>query len=284
MPSFQAFSKGRTVNRELVEQYLAETEEWTGVEFKRADRTSDFGLRKAVSALANAGGGEVWIGADESRREAKGTDMDFDSISKVLTQEGVSGPLSVVTDLLRTIPGAPRSVDVGNNRRVYCLEVRPPGAPCLVKDEHGTWIMFKREGRESKSLDAEGILRESRRMDRAVMLRQIYTEYRDAVRTHLIDPRSQLPPDRDPMPRFRQLRENGSWGSLATESDRGLTSDSYLGLVLGFPSFYEAAQRRADPRNRENFPNELNSRRASMRDALSQLERYLRREGVDLPP
>ena len=272
------------MNRELVEQYLAETEEWTGVEFKRADRTSDFGLRKAVSALANARGGEVWIGADESRREAKGTDMDFDSISKVLTQEGVSRPLPVVTDLLRTIPGAPRSVDVGNNRRVYCLEVRPPGAPCLVKDKHGTWRMFKREGRESKSLDAEGILRESRRLDRAVMLRQIYTEYRDAVRTHLIDPRSQLPPDRDPMPRFRQLRENGSWESLATESDRGLVSDSYLGLVLGFPSFYEAAQRRADPRNRESFPNELHSRRARMRDALLQLEQYLRREGVDLPP
>lgn len=284
MPGFQVFSKGRAVNRELVEEYLAGTEEWTGVEFKRADKASDFGLRKAVSALANAQGGEVWVGVDESLRRATGTDMDLDSISKVLTQEVVSGLLPVVTDLHRTTPGPPISVDVGNNHRAYCLEVRPPGAPCLVKDDAGTWVMFKREGRESKPLDAAGILRESRRMDRARMLRQVYTEYRDAVRTHLSNPRSQLPPDPDPMPRFRELRRDGSWESLATESDRSLVSDSYLGLVVGFPSFYEAAQRRADPRNRESFPNELHQRREMMRMALPQLERYLQGEGVDLPP
>ena len=284
MSGFEAFLNGRTPNRELVEEYLARTEEWTGVEFKRADKASDFGLRKAVSALANAQGGEVWIGVDESQRRARGTDMDPDSISKVLTQEGVSGLFPVVTDLRRTIPGPPLSVAVGNSRRAYCLEIRPPGGPCLVKDSSGTWVMFKREGRESKPLDAAGILRESRRMDRAKMLRQVYTEYRDAVRTHLRDPRSQLPPDPDPMPRFRELRQDGSWESLATESDRGLISDSYLGLVLGFPSFYEAAQRRANPRNPDDFSNELHSHRGLMEFALLRLKEYLQREGVDLPP
>ena len=144
--------------------------------------------------------------------------------------------------------------------------------------------MFKREGRESKLLDAVGVLRESRRMDRASMLRQVYTEFRDAVRTHLINPRSQQPPDPDPMPRFRELRRDGSWESLATASDRSLLSDFQLGIVLGFPSFFEAAQRRADPRNLEIFPRELYQRRELMRDALKDLEQYLRREGVDLPP
>ena len=284
MPGFQTFLNGRAANRELVEEYLERTEEWTGVEFKRADKASDFGLRKAVSALANAQGGEVWVGVDESLRRATGTDMDPDSISKVLTQEEVRGPLPVVTDLRRTISVSPISVDVGNNRRAYCLEVRPPGVPCLVKEDAGTWAMFKREGRESKLLDAVGVLRESRRIDRASMLRQVYTEFRDAVRTHLINPRSQQPPDPDPMPRFRELRRDGSWESLATASDRSLLSDFQLGIVLGFPSFFEAAQRRADPRNLEIFPRELYQSRELMRDALKDLEQYLRREGVDLPP
>ena len=139
-------------------------------------------MRKAVCALANSLGGEVFLGVSNDRRLV-GTRLSEQGINQVLRQDGAYPGDWYVVDLTLVV-GRVISVALGSlGGFVYVLEVRPPGLPVFVEEETKELSLYLRHGESSVKADAFKALEWGRKLTREEILRTCYLELKTLSRT-----------------------------------------------------------------------------------------------------
>ncbi len=181
--SFRRSLGGKQPTEAELTRYVSSIGEWLNSEFKAATTDIDHGLRRAVCALANARGGEVFLGVRDDRT-AVGTDLDELRIAQVLRQERAKPGDWYVVDLGQVVNAiTPIQLPARAGKRVWVLEVRPPGVPAFVIEDDGTLSLFVRRGDSSVRANSFSALDWSRSVAREEILRTCYLEVRTLSRT-----------------------------------------------------------------------------------------------------
>jgi len=180
--TFWTWLEGRVPDEKEFSKYLATLGEWWNSEFKAAVGQGDYALRKAVCALSNTRGGEVFLGVSNSR-ELVGTRLTEQGISQLLRQDGAQPGVWYVVDLTfvvrRLMPVALSSV----GEFLYALEISPPGLPVFLKEETKELSLYLRQGESSVKADAFKALEWNRKLTREEILRTCYMELKTLSRT-----------------------------------------------------------------------------------------------------
>ena len=175
--TFRRSLAGRQATEELLTQYISSLAEWRESEMKAAVEDVDFPLREAVCAIANSGGGEVFLGLGNDRTII-GTGVTEQRLTQVLQQANAPPGDWYIVDLTRvvhhvlTIPlPAPSS-----KRFVYVLEVTRPGLPLFVHEENNELSLYLRHGESSIRANSFSALEWGRNLTREEILRTCYLE------------------------------------------------------------------------------------------------------------
>ena len=241
MTRFGAFLGGREPDEAILRQFLSTRGEWIAREFKRADQSSNFGLRIAVAAFANSDGGDVFLGV-ENLGNPVGTPVDPAEISRVLQQAGAPARGRHITNLV-TVVKDPRRIDLASGLPVYWVDVAAQGLLVAVLKADGTLGLYNRPGAESEEVRGFDAIDLFRARTRARLLFALYSEFRRIVRSI---PQYYTVPNQvreDTIRPILQILDSAEWQAVATEADRGLTGNGYLGTLLSFPADAEQWER-----------------------------------------
>src|SRR2546427_5662791 len=144
--TFRAWLAGRQATEDLLTRYISSLVEWRTSEMKAAVEAVGFTLREAVCAIANSGGGEVFLGVRNDHTFV-GTVVTEQRLTQVLQQAGAPPGDWYLVDLTRgvhhvvTIPlGSPPAM-----RFVYVLEITRPGLPLFVHEEKNELSLYLRQ-------------------------------------------------------------------------------------------------------------------------------------------
>src|SRR2546428_366657 len=163
--SFFEWLAGRTASEATLSEYLASSGEWWNSEFKAASEDVDYSLRKAVCALANTRGGEVFVGVRDDRT-ISGTTRTGQQLGQVLKQSAAPPGEWYVVDLTRAVFRiVPVPVGVASPRRfVYVLEIVRVGLPVLVFETRQKLEIMRRQGmnRGEEYRETDDVLRSAR--------------------------------------------------------------------------------------------------------------------------
>ena len=181
--TFRAWLAGRQATEDLLTRYISSLAEWRASEMKAAVEAVDFTLREAVCAIANSGGGEVFLGV-RNDHSFIGTVVTEQRLTQVLKQATAPASDWYVVDLTRavrhvlTIPvGSPSSL-----RFVYVLEVTRLGLPLFVQEESNELSLYLRQGESSIRADSFRALEWSRDVTREEILKTCYLELKTLSR------------------------------------------------------------------------------------------------------
>lgn len=179
---FWVWLEGRASNERELSKYIVTLGEWWNSEFKAAVDHGDYVLRRAVCALANTRGGEVFLGVSNDRKLV-GTRLTEQSINQVLRQDGAHPGVWYVVDLTLVVRRV-MPVPLGSvGTFVYVLEVRSLGLPVFLREETNELSLYLREGESSVKADGFKALEWSRKLTREEILRTCYLELKTLSRT-----------------------------------------------------------------------------------------------------
>jgi hypothetical protein len=278
MTRFGAFLGGREPDEAMLRQFLSTRGEWIAREFKRADQGSNFGLRIAVAAFANTDGGDVFLGVKNSGNPV-GTPIDPAEISRVLQQTGAPAHDRYISNLV-TVVKDPRRIDLASGLPVYWIDVAAQGLLVAVLKADGTLGLYNRPGAESEEMRGFDAIDLFRTKTRARLLFALYSEFRRIVRSI---PQLYTVPNQvreDTIRPILQILDSAEWQAVATEADRSLTGNGYLGTLLSFPA--DAAEWERLPYQRKGA--EWRQRTlGSLDQGVRSLRAYVENERIVLP-
>src|SRR5437899_10562050 len=101
-PTYWQWLAGRKASEGELTNYLGSSGEWWNSEVKAASESVDYSLRKAVCALANVGGGEIFVGV-RNDRSIVGTTMTEQGLDQILKQASAPSGEWYLTDLSQTV-------------------------------------------------------------------------------------------------------------------------------------------------------------------------------------
>ncbi len=276
-------------SRESLDAYLTpiRNEGWRS-EFKLAATGTDFQARKAVAALANAHGGEVFIGIREDG-QLEGTTITPEHLTEVLEQSGVPGQDWYCCDLNQYVSQTTPVELVTTGKRILVVEVHPGGLPAAVVDE-GRLSLFVREHDIVRTLTGIEGIEWYRRQTRGTLLRELFYEYEQRVTS--IPEWGPVSPDHFTLPRLQQARADGSvYKYLTTEDRRALIGGGagpnppLSGTLTRFLEIAEKVRRWKEQNyNDTMLHNTLNMERAGLLAALDSYREWLQREGILASP
>jgi hypothetical protein len=272
------FLAGREPDEPLLRQYLSTRGEWVAREFKRADQPSDFGLRIAVAAFANSDGGDVFLGVEDSGNPV-GTPVDPAEISRVLQQTGARSRDGSITNLVRVVKD-PRRIALSSGPPVYWIDVVAQGILVGVVKTDGTLGLYIRPGAESDEVRGFDAIELFRTKTRPRLLVTLFSEFRRIVRAI---PQIYVGPNQvreDTIRPILLILESPEWQTVATESDRGLMSNVYLGTLLSFPA--DAVQWERLPYQRRDSEWRMRTL-SSLDQCVHSLRAYVEIQGIVLP-
>lgn len=168
--------KGRPKDPAALSDYIHEAgsnEGWKS-EFKASTVDVDYGVREAVCALANAQGGEVFVGVDD-KGAVVGTPVTAQKLNATLRQGTPPAGDWFITDLLTVCPEITVVSFPSGDRWAYVIEVRPPDLPTFV-GKNGGWAMVTRSGSDTLSLDGYQSILWFKQERRGTILRGCYAE------------------------------------------------------------------------------------------------------------
>jgi hypothetical protein len=195
---------------------LARNEDWR-TEFKAAVTNADYLVREAVTALANASGGEVFVGVDNSGNVV-GTSVTAEALDGVLRQPSAPREDWYVVDLT-TLIDPKTSVPLSGGRRAFVLEVHPPGLPTFVVENVDRLTLALRSSSDTFGVDGKGAISWYRDRRRGEILLGLLEE----IRTYVLQIGRQralpsgLP---NPLPLLDSVSRSGEFYRVLTESDR----------------------------------------------------------------
>jgi hypothetical protein len=199
-------------------------------------RTVDYHAREAVVALANARGGEVFVGA-RNDGTVDGTTVTEQALNETLRQPKAERGEWFETDLLKVSDVAPVPFPEGG-RWAYVIQVRVPDRPVFIFENDRYW-MAKRSGSDTfRAVDSRESMQWFRESRRGEILRNCYTElsmYLSRLSLH-----SYLPdglPER--LPYVSKVSEDGSLLRFLTVDDRGRLLGSGIPGVTRSPGFVD---------------------------------------------
>lgn len=226
-------TNGLKIDESSLRSYLdSVVKEDTNAEFKSATLDSDFQVRKAIAAIGNRFGGEVFVGVPDldfgsavSAPKIDGTELTEDLLHDRLRQRIPSGPwFSCDVSLL---VAQTRSVPIPNSsKRVIVVEVRRGLLPTLVLDEKGKYgdpgklVWFRRHGRSDRNLSAYEGVEARREYARGELLLELYREFEIVTRSIPLNPPWGAPVAGAyfRLPRYEGAREDGTfYSNLAPE-------------------------------------------------------------------
>jgi hypothetical protein len=223
LPTFREWLGTRSPTVPLLEEHLRGLGgEWLRTEHKAATEDIEFGLRRAVCALHNTRGGDVFLGV-RSDRSVASTAVAVERIRQVLSQGDVRPPNDAcIVDLNPAIRSV-LEVEDGIHRAVV-LEIARTGKVGLLVDEHNKFQLCYRRGDETLEADAGKVIEWYRLARREELLVSIYRELK--AYSMRIRPWTYLP--EFPAPSLPFLAARMADGSLYT-----LLSDDDLIAVIG---------------------------------------------------
>lgn len=279
MTRFEAFLAGHEPSEALLRQYLGTRGEWVAREFKRADQPSDFGLRIAVAAFANTDGGDVFLGVEDSGNPV-GSPVDAAEISRVLQQTGAPSRVGYITNLVKVVK-EPRRVALSSGSPVYWIDVVAQGILVAVVKSDGTLGLYNRPGAESDEVRGFDSIDLFRDKTRARLLVALYLEFRRIVRSI---PQFYVGPNQvreDTIRPILLVLESPEWQTVATESDRGLTGNTYLGTLLSFPADAAEWERMSYAKKDSEWRMRMLT---SLDTCVRSFRTYVESQGIVLPP
>lgn len=181
--NFRSWLDGKAATESKLNTYLSSVGEWWRSEFKAATTDIDHGLRKTVCALANMRGGEVFLGVRDHRTQI-GTSVDEQRLGQILKQEHARPADWFVVDLNLVVSYVtPIALTSQPGKRVYILEVKPPGLPTFVLEDHNELSLFLRRGESTERANSFKAIEWQRNVSREDVLRNLYLELRTLSRT-----------------------------------------------------------------------------------------------------
>lgn len=211
--------------------------EWRRSERKAAALGIDFPARKAIAAMSNTTGGELFLGVsdDPIRLELPGTAATPQQLTQNFSQAKAPKETWYVVDLT-TVCAAPIVVPLeGKPEVVYVLEVQPAGLPVLLyRDDDPSCAprldLPIRQGESVIMTDAAGAMGWLRGNRRGKILLNLYREYK-LMTERLNQNRPFLSGIGRTLPYLTRVMEDGSFYEYLEEKDRqmllGKTTDVY---------------------------------------------------------
>ncbi len=182
MTTFREWLAGRGPTQEELSKYIGGQGEWWNPEFKATVDEGDYVLRKAVCALSNARGGEVFLGVSDDRRLV-GSRLTGQKIKQVLQQERAHPGVWYVVDLTLPVSSIMPIPLEPTRGFAYVLEVTPVGLPVFLREESGELSLYLREGESSVKANSFRALEWSRNLTREQILRTCSLELKTLSRT-----------------------------------------------------------------------------------------------------
>jgi Putative DNA-binding domain len=155
--------------------HLGGTNEGWNSEFKRSETKVDYALREAVASLANARGGEVFVGVANDG-SVVGTEVTEQAMNEVLRQKDLPRNGWYVADLVQVVRKVVPVPFPAGARWAYVLEVRDRERPALTLDRDGRRHLPVRSGSDTIDSDALSAMEWMRETSRGVILTQAYSE------------------------------------------------------------------------------------------------------------
>jgi hypothetical protein len=275
----------------------ASTEGWL-TEFKAAARNPDYGVREAVAGLANARGGEVFVGVDDDGT-VTGSPVTVEALNDTLRQiRALVAPWRIV-DLMQVVANTTPVPLVTSGLTAYVIEVRAYDLPCFVLTSDGRLALPVRSGSDTKLLDAATSIEWHNSRRRADVLRSCLQELKtfSLQLTQFQSLNDGLP---DPLPYIHSIVQDGTAYQLLTPSDRAALFGAGVpnGRTTGAVDLYYRVVRRVRAalerlpmpnrnlpiRNIQDVNMEFANLEADIRSSVQTLETHLRSQGVSVPP
>jgi hypothetical protein len=233
---FEAFLNGRAPDESLLREYLRVRAEWVGLEFKAAQQVPVMGIRKTISAFANGGGGDLFLGVDD-RGIPTGTSHDSVDISHVLRQEGAPVRDDCTTNLVDVVRPL-TSIPLSDGSKVYWIDVAAHGHLVAALKLDGTLGLYIRPGAESEEARGFEAVDLFRNKTRARLLTDLYDEFARIVGRLSWYPQGPAYIREDTVSPVRRILESDAWSTVANKTDKTLLTDAYLGKLLSLPMEY----------------------------------------------
>jgi hypothetical protein len=179
--SYRSWLKGEAPTAENLQTYVASLDEGWNSEYKAAANDDRMNIRKAVAALGNTAGGEVFLGVANDKT-VQGTLLKSNELTDILKQSGAQPASWYSVDLNdAVVDSLTVTLSKGTKpRHAYVLTVARLGVPVLV-DEGGELKLYLR--RRDQSVPASGFeaLGWNREVNREYILRTCFKEFRSVV-------------------------------------------------------------------------------------------------------
>jgi hypothetical protein len=247
LPTFREWLRGNKPTVPLLVNYLSALgHEWLRSEDKLATNDIDSGVRRAVVALHNTRGGQVFLGVNQDR-QPEGTNVKVERLRQVLSQRDVPPPNDACLTDLNLAVALPLVVDDGG-QRVVVIETHRTGKAALFLDNESRFQLLYRRGDETLEADAGGTIHWYRQSRREEMLVGLYRELKAFTRR--IRTWAPFPEIPDPvLPYLASCMANGSLYAFLSEDDLisliGGSKDANSGSGGGFVGTYLATVRQA---------------------------------------
>lgn len=216
-PTFREWLKGREPSIPLLREYLSTLrDEWLQREDKAATNDINAGLCKAIVALHNTKGGEVFLGVNNDG-QVSGTTVTVERVRQVLSQRDKPAPNDACIVDLNSAVALPLKVEDGG-KRVIILEVLRTGKAALFLDDDERYQLLYRRGNETLQADGAKTIDWYRQNRREEMLIGLYKELRAFTRRIRIwSPFPEIP---DPvLPYLARCMADGSLYTFLSEDD-----------------------------------------------------------------
>ncbi|HEY1198287.1 MAG TPA: RNA-binding domain-containing protein [Thermoplasmata archaeon] len=247
LPLFREWLNGRAPTVALLREFLVTLgEEWFRTEHKTATTDIDAGLRRAVAALQNTRGGEVFLGVNPDRTVV-GTAVTVDGIRQTLSQNATLAPNDACITDLNPAVAHPMVVE-GEGVRAVIVEVLRTGKCALFLDRAGKLQLCYRRGNETLDADAGEVIGWYRRSRKEEVLT---TSYRELKALSARIRRLAIVPDfaDPPLPFLSRCMSDGTLWSLLNEDELrsvvGGNTGAGQGIVHGFVDAYLSTVRQA---------------------------------------
>ena len=152
-------------------------QEWNKAEYKSYTDTVGVNLSREVAAMANGGGGEIFIGVRDDRA-IEGSNVTEVDIRNALRQPDAprdalfTSDISEVINDLIIVPLERRE----GSLRAYVLKVVPNGKLVIAKDKYNNYEIFRRRGDSTERAFGWEVIRMIIDTNRERMLKSIYSE------------------------------------------------------------------------------------------------------------
>jgi len=247
LPTFRDWLGKREPTAPVLQEYLASLgQEWLRTELKAATEDVDFGLRRAVAALHNTRGGNVFVGVRNDRTIA-GTAVSVERLRQVLAQSRIDPPNDAcITDLTSAVNAF--LVVQDGEVRVVVIEVIRTGKAALLIDENGAFQLCYRRGDETLEADPGKVIDWFRATRREEILVTVYRELKALSRR--IRRWNYFPDLPDPaLPYLASCMADGTLYRFLSDDDLlaiiGGTRDAQEGPAPGFVHTYLSTVRQA---------------------------------------